>query len=130
MKVLIIDDDKQTAMQYQLALEERNHDVIVAHSGDEGCNAYSDALNKIKPASKNSLPFDIVVLDYRLPVKNGMQVAKKITTKNPTQKIVFATGHLKEILSGEGDDLEIPLKVIEKPFELDEFVKKIEHLAA
>ena len=99
MKVLIVEDNSQTAMQYQLALEERSHDVIVTHNGEEGCNAYSDAMKVTRSEQKNNSPFDIMVLDYRLPIKNGIQVAKKITTKNPKQKIVFATGHLKEILS-------------------------------
>ncbi|MDE1828785.1 MAG: response regulator [Thaumarchaeota archaeon] len=125
MKVLIVEDNIQTAMQYQLALEERNHDVVVTHNGEEGCDAYTKAFKATTPEPNNGA-FDVVVLDYRLPVKNGIQVAKKITTKNPKQKIIFATGHLKEILSAEVKDPEIPLKVIEKPFELDEFVDKIE----
>jgi DNA-binding response OmpR family regulator len=129
MKVLIVEDNIQTAMQYQLALEERSHDVIVTHNGEDGCDTYSEAI-KGTTEPKNNLPFDVVILDYRLPVKNGIQIAKKITIKNPKQKIIFATGHLKEILSGEGKDLGIPLKVIEKPFELDEFVNKIEIFAS
>lgn len=125
MKVLIVEDNVQTAMQYQLALEERNHDVVVTHNGEEGCDAYTKAFRaSLEP--KTGHPFDVVVLDYRLPVKNGIQVAEKITKKNPNQKIVFATGHLKEILSGEVKEKQIPLKVIEKPFELDEFVDNIE----
>lgn len=130
MKVLIVEDNNQTAMQYQLALEERDHDVVVTHNGEEGCNAYTKAMKLEALQQKNSLPFDVVVLDYRLPVKNGIQVAKKIATKNPKQKIVFATGHLKEILSDEVKNSEISLKVIEKPFELDEFVNKIETFAS
>ena len=130
MKVLIVEDNRQTAMQYQLALEERSHDVVVTHNGEEGCNAYSDAMKAVRSEQKNDSPFDIVILDYRLPIKNGIQVAKKINTKNSKQKIVFATGHLKEILSNEGKEMEIPLKVIEKPFELDEFVDKIERFVS
>lgn len=129
MKVLIVEDNAQTAMQYQLALEERHHDVVVAHDGEEGCDTYTAAL-KARPPGKDGQPFDVVVLDYRLPVKNGIQVARKMAAKNPSQKIVFATGHLKEILSNESDDSFIPLRVIEKPFELDEFVDKIETVAS
>jgi two-component system cell cycle response regulator CpdR len=129
MKVLIVEDNIQTAMQYQLALEERSHNVIVTHNGEDGCDAYNKAIKEIGTGSENNEPFDVVILDYRLPIKNGMQIAKKITTKNPHQKIIFATGHMKEILSDKGKDLEIPLKVIEKPFELDEFVNKVEFFA-
>ena len=129
MKVLIVEDNVQTARQYQLALEERNHEVIVMLNGEQGCDAYTKAF-KAAAKPENGNPFDVVVLDYRLPVKNGIQVAKKITTKNPKQKIVFATGHLKEILSGEAKDPDMPLRIIEKPFELDEFVGKIEDFAS
>lgn len=130
MKILIVEDNIQTAMQYQLALEERSHDVIVTHDGEEGCNAYSEAFKGTRSDSKSNLPFDVVILDYRLPIKNGIQVAKKIIAKNSKQRVIFATGHLREILSGEGKELEVPLKIIEKPFELDEFVNKIEVFAA
>lgn len=128
MKVLIVEDDPQTAMQYKLALEEKNHDVVVTNDGKEACDSYSKALEQVEPKTAGHSPFDVIVLDYRLPVKNGIQVAKKIMSKNPKQKMIFATGHMKEILTREAKE-DIPLEVIEKPFELDEFVNKVERLA-
>ena len=127
MKILIVEDDAQTAMQYQLALEEKNHDVIVTNDGKEACDSYSRAF-QVEPKTPGVSPFDVVILDYRLPVKNGIQVAKKIMSKNPKQKMIFATGHMKEILTREAKE-DIPIHVIEKPFELDEFVNKVERLA-
>lgn len=128
MKILIVEDDAQTAMQYQLALEEKNHNVVVTKDGNEACDSYSKALEQVELKTPVISPFDIIILDYRLPVKNGIQVAKKIMAKNPKQKVIFATGHMKEILTREAKE-DIPVQVIEKPFELDEFVNKVERLA-
>lgn len=128
MKVLIVEDDVQTAMQYKLALEEKNHDVIITNDGKQACDSYRNALEQVEQNNYDHSPFDVIILDYRLPVKNGIQVAKKIITENPKQKMIFATGHMKEILTMEAKE-DIPLDVIEKPFELDEFVNKVERLA-
>lgn len=128
MKILIVEDDAQTAMQYQLALEDKNHNVVVTKNGNEACDSYSKALEQVELKTPVISPFDIIILDYRLPVKNGIQVAKKIMAKNPKQKVIFATGHMKEILTREAKE-DIPVQVIEKPFELDEFVNKVENLA-
>lgn len=43
-------------------------------------------------------PFDVVVLDYRMPKKDGLQVAKEILKLNPKQRIIFASAYVKETL--------------------------------
>jgi CheY-like chemotaxis protein len=36
---------------------------------------------------------DVVVLDYKMPGKDGMEVAKEILTINPDQRIIFASAN-------------------------------------
>jgi CheY-like chemotaxis protein len=46
------------------------------------------------------LPFDAVVLDYRMPKKDGLEVAKEILKMYPEQRIIFASAYIKESLEG------------------------------
>lgn len=77
MKILIVEDDAQTAMQYQLALEEKNHNVVVTKDGGEACDSYSTALEQVEQKTPSISPFDVVILDYRLPVKKWHSGCKK-----------------------------------------------------
>ena len=47
------------------------------------------------PPSTTS-PFDVVVLDYKMPGKDGMEVAKEILTINPDQRIIFASAYVRD----------------------------------
>jgi CheY-like chemotaxis protein len=42
-------------------------------------------------------PFDVVVLDYKMPSKDGMEVAKEILQINPYQRIIFASAYVLPI---------------------------------
>jgi CheY-like chemotaxis protein len=48
--------------------------------------------------SSTKSPFDVVELDYKMPGKDGMEVAKEILTINPDQRIIFASAYFKETL--------------------------------
>ena len=42
-------------------------------------------------------PFDAVILDYRMPRKDGLEVAKEILELNPRQRIIFASAYVKKL---------------------------------
>jgi DNA-binding response OmpR family regulator len=105
MKVLVVEDDidlNETIKEYL----ENFYEVISVFDGEEALNkAY-----EIKP--------DIIILDVKLPKKNGFEVAKEIR-KFSNVPILFLTSLDSEkdvekgFLSG-GDDY------IKKPFSLKE----------
>jgi CheY-like chemotaxis protein len=43
-------------------------------------------------------PFDAVVLDYKMPKINGMEVAKEMLTVNAHQRIIFASAYVQDTL--------------------------------
>lgn len=126
MKILVAEDVQHTGMQYDIVLSKRNHHVKVTQNGDDCLNAYTNALKEAKLKKENNSQFDVVVLDYRMPGKDGMQVAKQILAINPKQRIIFASAYVRETLLDLAKDLNSPIEWIEKPFELEEFVAKIE----
>jgi len=46
----------------------------------------------------NIQPFDVVLLDHKMPKISGINVAKKILAVNPRQRIVFSSGYVKKTL--------------------------------
>jgi CheY-like chemotaxis protein len=56
-------------------------------------NTDNDRNNDNRPDNtslfSSSSPFDVVVLDYRMPKKDGTEVAKEILDLNPNQRIIF-----------------------------------------
>ena len=124
MKILIAEDEPDIAMPYRIALERRNHQVVITPNGEECLNVYHQTL---KQAPKgDGMPFDAVVLDYRMPKKDGMEVAKEILIANPHQRIIFASAYVKDTLVDSVKELKQVVELMQKPFELDSLVDTIE----
>jgi CheY-like chemotaxis protein len=66
--------------------------------------------------ASSSSPFDVVVLDYRMPKKDGLEVAKEITELNPSQRIIFASAFVKETLMESVKELRQVVELMQKPF--------------
>ena len=124
MKILIAEDEPDIAMAYRISLERRNHQVVLAENGEECLKAYGDALKHM--SNSDSMPFDAVVLDYRMPKKHGMEVAKEILALNPHQRLIFASAYVKDALVDSVKQLKQIIELIQKPFELDALVGTIE----
>jgi CheY-like chemotaxis protein len=71
-------------------------------------------------------PFDAVVLDYRMPKKDGLEVAKEILKLYPEQRIIFASAYVKESLEDCVKQLDQIVELMQKPFEPDLLVDTIE----
>ncbi len=124
MKILIAEEESDTAMAYRIALEKKKHEVVVTYDGEDCLKVYHDALGMMpKP---NSSPFDVVILDHRMPKKDGLEVAKEILAINPHQKIIFASAYVQYTLVDSVKELKQVVGLLQKPFELDALVDKIE----
>jgi CheY-like chemotaxis protein len=71
-------------------------------------------------------PYDVVILDYKMPDINGMDVAKEILAVNPNQRIIFASAYVKETLEESVKQLKQIVELMQKPFSLSQLVDTIE----
>ena len=151
MKVLIAEDEPDICITYELALESRSHEAIIVRDGDECMDLYKKEFlatqrnrNHYRYASKHNnsnnsssssssishhhyySPFDAVVLDYRIPGKDGLQIAKEIFKLNPEQRIIFASAYVKETLEDSVKELKRVVELMQKPFDVDVLVDTIE----
>jgi CheY-like chemotaxis protein len=75
-------------------------------------------------------PYDAVVLDYRMPKKDGLQVAKEILESNPSQRIIFASAYVKETLKESVKELRQVVELMQKPFLPEALVDVVEDTEA
>ncbi len=80
-KVLVVDDDEVVGLSYQRSLQATNCTVEAVFSGE-------DALHALEQE-----PFDVVLLDLRIPGMDGLAVLKAIKQSWPKSEVVVITGY-------------------------------------
>jgi DNA-binding response OmpR family regulator len=112
MKILLIEDDFNAIEFLKVGLESESFTVDMAQDGIDG--AYLARTN----------PYDLIIIDYSLPLKNGMLVCQEIRSSGIQTPIIFLTIHCEirkkvETLDAGADDY------ITKPFSFDELRSRI-----
>jgi CheY-like chemotaxis protein len=122
-RILIAEDDEDTAMTYKMALKEAGYEVKIVDNGEDCAKIYLEKFQEFRLLkSKRTTvhpfdqPFEVVILDYRMPRMDGLQVAKEILTVNPRQRIIFASAYVKETLKDSVKGLKQVVELLQKPF--------------
>jgi CheY-like chemotaxis protein len=103
------------------------------HSSKRRTNSGSNNDQALSSSSSLFLPpppYDAIVLDYRMPKKDGLQVAKEILASNPSQRIIFASAYVKETLRESVKELREVVELMEKPFLPEALVDMVEDTEA
>ena len=114
-KILLVEDDQQLAEKIATALKFDHYQVEVMHNGD-------DALDLLR-----KFAFDLIILDWNLPEKTGVEICQDFRTRGGATPILFLTGR-GSILDKEtgfmvgGDDY------LTKPFHMKELAARIRAL--
>ena len=82
-----------------------------------------------KPGTSNVQQFDVVILDYKMPDRNGLEVAREILTINPHQRIIIALAYLVITLIDGIRELSVPIEILEKPISNKMLIDTIEDTA-
>ena len=109
-KILIIDDEYSILESLEMFLGEKGHYIYKAATGEEGLALFG----KFKP--------DLVILDIRLPDKNGLDVLDEIQKDGASTKVIMITAF---------HDMETTIEAmkrgaydyIHKPLDVDELEK-------
>ncbi|HRQ79244.1 MAG TPA: response regulator transcription factor [Gemmatimonadaceae bacterium] len=116
MKVLVIEDDPTVGQFVKRGLEEARYTVDLVADGEEG-----EQLAK-------SQPYDLVVLDLRLPGRSGQQVLRNLRSRGFEKPVLVLTAQdavdaKVETLRAGADDY------VTKPFAFEELLARVEALA-
>jgi CheY-like chemotaxis protein len=136
----IAQDGEECIELYKIAL--KNQTIQKKSDGDHYNYLYLDGNSSTSNSNDDhtlrssslllasSSPFDVVVLDYRMPKKDGLEVGKEILALNPSQRIIFASAYVKETLRESVKELRQVVELIQKPFLPEALVDVIEDTVA
>jgi two-component system, OmpR family, response regulator len=116
VKVLVIEDDPTVGQFVKRGLEEQRWSVDLVADGEEG------------EALARSQPYDLVVLDMRLPGRSGLEVLRNLRARGFERPVLVLTAQdaidaKVETLRAGADDY------VTKPFAFEELLARVEALA-
>ena len=106
--VLVVDDEALIRWSVSEMLGERGYVVTEAGSARM-------ALDAVRNAHE---PFDVVLLDYRLPDSADLRLLQTVRSLTPTSQVIMITAHNSPELA-QGATALGAYRVISKPFEVD-----------
>ena len=115
MRILVVEDDEKLANLLVRTLREESYAVDVAYDGQEAeFLAYEN-------------PYDTIVLDWMLPIQDGIAVLKKLRENDIKTPVLFLTAKdssedIVEALDSGADDY------LKKPFSIDELLARVRSL--
>jgi len=125
MKILVAEDSRSVALVYKKTLEKRGHMVIITENGLKCLYQYTDDFKLRGDDKKKTSLYDLVILDHKMPRMSGTDVAKEIIEMNSKQRILFVTGHVKDMMKGVrkiGEKIEL----MQKPFRISAMISQVE----
>jgi DNA-binding NarL/FixJ family response regulator len=90
-RILVVDDNAVLRRALRNLLETQDDWKV--------CDEASDGLEAV--AKFDQEKFDVIVLDFQMPVMNGLDAAKQITSRSPTTPILMVTLHHSPQLAEE-----------------------------
>ncbi len=115
MRILVVDDDRRLCAVIRRGLLEESYAVDLAYDGEDG--EYLAEVN----------PYDLIILDIMLPVKDGIEVCRELRAKKITTPILMLTAkdavedRVKGLDTGADDYLV-------KPFAFSELLARVRAL--
>ena len=113
-RILVADDDTSVRMLIELALRRAGHDVALA----------VDAAGALEIASDDTQSIDLLLTDYTMPGRSGVELAADVRAMRPDIAVVLMSGwRLDEPVGGVPVQ---PVVLLEKPFDLTALAGAVE----
>lgn len=109
-RILVIDDEELIVDALKMILGDLGHEVVGVSKSVEG----------EREAIAND--FDLMLMDLRMPGKNGAEVTKSIRAVKPDAKILIMTAFPSDPLARSALDSGA-ISLVKKPFELGKILE-------
>ncbi len=120
IKIFIVDDDQSLQRLYGLILKEAGFEIIgTAINGKDAIEKYTNLEGKP----------DLLLMDHRMPIKNGLDAMAEILKINKKEKIILASADIsvkqKAISLGAVEFLDKPFKMQQLLVTIQKIVKEL-----
>ena len=112
MNVVIVDDERPIMQLCMKVLELQGYTV-------EGFTRGEDAVARLLAS-----PADLLVVDYKMPGLNGVEVIRRVRAARPNQRAVMITGHGTAEVVAEATEVRVN-GLLFKPFTPSELVEAV-----
>jgi CheY-like chemotaxis protein len=120
-RILLVDDEPDICMVYQIALEDAGYE----------CISYTDPVIALQEFRIDY--YDLILLDIKMPILNGFELCKKIIQLDTTVHIIFITAggetYYEEFRRQHYPDLG-KINYIQKPIGNEELVRIVDTIIA
>ncbi len=114
--VLIVDDEKLLVRTLSNALKEAGYKITVAGSAEQADKYVF-----------GEQPFDLILLDNRLPKESGMEVVRRVRDRAVKSKVILMTAYETPEVKAEAKRLKVE-RYLKKPFDLTVLLEQIHDL--
>ncbi len=115
MRILLVDDEVELTDPLSRLLQRQGYTVEIAADGQTGCDM---ALSNL---------YDLLILDWMLPGKSGLEICREVRSHAQTTPVLFLTA--KDTLDDRVDGLDAGADdYLVKPFELRELLARVRAL--
>lgn len=114
-KILIVDDEPDIMKIIVLCLSQLGHEITMAVDGQQAV----DLARQVRP--------DIILMDYRMPVLNGIEASKKIKEDAQLKHIPIIFMSASSAILEQELKNSVPADVfMNKPFDILELIEKVQ----
>jgi DNA-binding NtrC family response regulator len=118
-RVLVVDDEPLIRWSIAETLGDSGYEVVNSGDAESACDAVRQA----------SSPFDVILLDLRLPDSADLSLLRAIRRMAPTTRVILMTAFgTQEVIDGALDLG--AYRVMDKPFEIQEMVRLVDQASA
>jgi DNA-binding response OmpR family regulator len=118
LNILSVDDEFRVAHALAFALGHPARKLTLAFSADE-------ALAKV---TDHSEPFDVVIIDHKMPKVSGIELVQRLRATNFDGKIIVLSAHLTHENRRAYAELNVDT-MLTKPFDVHELREVVDSLA-
>lgn len=120
MRILLVDDEAELADPLSRLLSHAGYEVDVAYDGESALQALGHCRDK-------GSSYDLLILDWLLPKRSGLEVCQQLRSQGDTAPVLFLTA--KDTIDDRVQGLDAGADdYLIKPFELRELLARVRAL--
>jgi CheY-like chemotaxis protein len=114
-RILLADDEVDIIFVLAELLKSEGNEVEITGNGAE-------CVDLFKSRAAEGISFDLLIVDYRMPKKDGGQVIEEIRAIKSDQKILLMSAFSQDVLKMQNGK---HLEILTKPFDAEGFLEKV-----